>query len=788
MRLEIRSTPCLAAVVALAALSAPAASQAVQVDLAGSYVQRISVGAYTVEADELTTGTSSGDHTAFNGMDYPPIAADDLNLASYFARSSVADPTWTIDLGRWRDINGPAADFFLFEIGGNDAVDVQPILSDGSSGQWAALGGWSPTSYHVPAGANKGQQAYGLAFGITDLLGPGGAPLGLASALRGLRLRSAGVDGASFSAVDPSGGGTPAQFEKRWKITGERRVWHPLELWLRGPRASELDVQPNPFLDYRMQVLFRGPSGQTSIVQGFFDGDGEGGGEGQVWKARFAADEPGPWTFRVRFRSGPLVAVDPDPLAGSPIRPEDASGQFDVLPRDPAAPGFLKWGRLEYVGGHYLKFRDGPHFIKGGADSPENLLGYLGFDDAQDAGNLGILHRFEPHRQDWRPGDEAFAGNTTGYDSRGLTGALNYLASQGVNSVYAILMNLGGDGQDVAPFLGFAGSAFDDCHHDISRLHQWEQVFRHAQRRGIQLHLVPGETEPANEQWLDGGALGVERKLYYREMVARFGHHLAVKWNLCEENDFSDSKLSSFADWIDAQDPYDHPIAFHTHPDDFAQYGRLAGDPRFSASSVQYSPDLAGQHVETLRQLTAAAGRPWAIDMDENGPAATGLGPHNADDLRKRVLWDVYLSGGSLEWFLGSWSLPIGGDVTLEDFRTREPMWGYMAHARAFMEDHLPFWEMQPMDPLLSGESSAFGGGEVFARAGEVYAVYLPQADGAGALDLSAATGQFLKRWYDPRSGQLVGAPQIVQGGASVPVGSPPSAAGDDWVVWFEKL
>ena len=35
---------------------------------------------------------------------------------------------------------------------------------------------------------------------------------------------------------------------------------------------------------------------------------------------------------------------------------------------------------------------------------------------------------------------------------------------------------------------------------------------------------------------LDQGELGVERKLYCRELVARFGHALALNWNLGEEN------------------------------------------------------------------------------------------------------------------------------------------------------------------------------------------------------------------------------------------------------------
>ena len=49
------------------------------------------------------------------------------------------------------------------------------------------------------------------------------------------------------------------------------------------------------------------------------------------------------------------------------------------------------------------------------------------------------------------------------------------------------------------------------------------------------LHFVLNESEEANKRELDNGELGVERMLYYRELIARFGHHLSLQWNLCEE-------------------------------------------------------------------------------------------------------------------------------------------------------------------------------------------------------------------------------------------------------------
>ena len=78
-------------------------------------------------------------------------------------------------------------------------------------------------------------------------------------------------------------------------------------------------------------------------------------------------------------------------------------------------------------------------------------------------------------------------------------------------------------------------------HHDrfdVSKMAQWERVFEYGDQMGMYLHFKTQETE--NDQRMDGGALGRERKLYYRELIARFGHHLALNWNLGEENTNTD--------------------------------------------------------------------------------------------------------------------------------------------------------------------------------------------------------------------------------------------------------
>ena len=565
-------------------------------------------------------------------------------------------------------------------------------------------------------------------------------------------------------------------------LDGNPTVWSPLRLRFTGPAAAEGDDAPNPFLDYRLTVRFTAPSGRVYDVPGTFDGDGAGGAAGDQWVVRFAADEPGEWRTCASFRAGPAVAVDLNPVAGEPAAFDGAGGTFDVAPADPAAPGFFGLGRLEYAAGHHLKFRDGPYWIKGGSNSPENFLGYRGFEDTTDFGGnvAGFLHDYAAHVADWRPGDPTLPGAAD--EGKGIIGALNYLADQGVNSLYFLPMNLGGDGADTWPFV----APDDVTHYDLGKLAQWRVVFEHAQRRGIQLHFVLNETEPANREWLDrvpaaDGGILISRRLFYRELVARFADLPAIKWNLSEESVFTSDEALAYAGYLSALDWAGHPIALHNPAGWTGVYDELLGAPDFSATSIQYLADDAGALVEAWRAASAAAGRPWVIDMDENQPAQTGLTPDNAGPLRKEVLYDVLFSGGNIEWYAGYHALPAGGDLNLENFRTREDMWAYMRHARRFLEENTPFWLMAPADQLLTGEAADYGGGEVLALPGEIYAIYLPVASLPAALE--APNGNYTLRWFDPREGIFAGLPlDLAAEGGRIQLGLPPYTTGGDWV------
>ena len=95
---------------------------------------------------------------------------------------------------------------------------------------------------------------------------------------------------------------------------------------------------------------------------------------------------------------------------------------------------------------------------------------------------------------------------------------------------------------------------------------------------------------------------------------------------------------------------------------------------------------------------------------------------------------------------------------------------------------------MEPMDDLVTGAAEYQGKNnlvkaQVFAKTGEVYAIYVPVGDNTGTLDLSQAQGKFIQRWYNPRTGEFDPASKAIEGGKPVALGSPPKDVSEDWAI-----
>ena len=197
---------------------------------------------------------------------------------------------------------------------------------------------------------------------------------------------------------------------------------------------------------------------------------------------------------------------------------------------------------------------------------------------------------------------------------------------------------------------------------------------------------------------LDGGDLGQERKLYVRELVARFGYLLALNWNIGEENTQSSEQQLAMAMNLRDADPYGgHHIVVHTFPNGqegvypgaawkpLAVYRRVASD----GVECRARTDAAmGARLSRRRRnrgswrTTNKARRDLGVPPDPGYSGFAGKDAQGRDvgytlhDIRKYTLWGNLMAGGAgVEYYFG-YGLP-DNDLVAENFRSRDKSWDY---------------------------------------------------------------------------------------------------------------
>lgn len=573
---------------------------------------------------------------------------------------------------------------------------------------------------------------------------------------------------------------------------GDRRQWHRVSLTCTGFAANESDA--TTFTDYRFDVTFS--QGNTSIrVPGHFAADGDaadtGASDGETWRAYFSPPATGTWQYAVSFRNGSNVAVDEDPAAGTAMSEIDGiSGSFSVAASPTAGIDMRTRGLLQHRDGErYLRFAGtGDVYIEGGMDSPENIFGYSEFDNTtkfSDAGSCkGILHDFPSHAADWNTGDPTWANDR----GRSLIGLINYIASTGVNAIYIMANTVRGDGCDAHPWSEYNASGTVK-RFDVSKLDQWERALTHMTENGILIHVMTQETE--NDQLLNGGALGLERKLYYRELISRFGHHPALQWNLGEENTNTAAQVRAYADFIRALDPYAHPIFMHTFPGEKDRYDALLGHATFDGPTLQFgaiptdassSSGVYGMAADFIERSTQA-GKTWVVTFTEasgnNAPT-----PNTAVTSRQRVYWmwaSVMSGGAGFEWYLKNDGAGHAYDLAVEDLREFDEHWLQSGYLVSFFRDVLQqelAIDLQQLSPDNSVTSSTTDW--VLADPGEAYVVYLREG---GTTNINLPDNKsYAVLWFNPRTGErTVGT--TLQGPGNQFVGNPPTESSQDWAI-----
>ncbi len=482
-----------------------------------------------------------------------------------------------------------------------------------------------------------------------------------------------------YDVKDPETYGKPA------KHPGSVTKWECIEIEFTGP-VSSATGDPNPF-DIQADVVFTSPSDKEYVMPGFYDGDGKGGPDGSVWKVRFSADETGIWKFSLKSSNRILDSV---------------TGSFVVTPVPENAPDFYKWGRLEAVSTAsdnimYLKFREGPYWMKAGCDDPENFL-----------------------------------GNTQNYDSnKRRKEAVDYLSAKGINSLYIITNNIDGDSRDVWPWLGKTenearANGGQSSRFDIARLEEWRDLFDYMQEKGIVVYIVL-EDDSAWKEY--------DHARYYREMIARFSYLPGLIFNFNEEHNenYSRPEALEMMALLKKTDPFDHPVGIHNinQPDD--DYIRAAHIDFTSIQTGTAGSKAAPGPAEYNRLVTSwisrckdLSSRTLMIGIDEGRPEED-----------RRIWWSTYLSGGVWEaHVLGPYDRPMNAWDTI---------WTELGGTRKFMES-IPFWVMHP-------DSSVIREGKAFCLNHEdcVYALYLPNG---GPVKLNLPKGQnYTAEWWNPANG-----------------------------------
>ncbi|MBN1306690.1 MAG: DUF5060 domain-containing protein [Chitinispirillaceae bacterium] len=586
-------------------------------------------------------------------------------------------------------------------------------------------------------------------------------------------------------------------------ITGDTTDRHTMTVTVNGPGASETGTI-NPFTDYKLTVVFQYilSGAERYQVPGYYAADGNAGetgaSSGNIWKAHFTPQWPGAHIYTVYFRTGPNIALNDTLLAGTPIDGIDGdTGSFEFKEEGDDVPPDLKaLGRLDndkfknymvIVKNGYSEKRI---FLKSGTASPSNFLDYADFDNTP--GSV-YTKTFADHVADWTNGDPVWGGGQKG---KGIIGALNYLSSKGVNTVSFNTLTVGGTDSSIFPYISPDSLTRFDC----SKLDQWQTVFQHANSKGTIMELRTQMA--ANDKLLDNGDCGPARKLYYRELIARFAHNLGIIWNLGDENSQSIEQRAATANYIRRIDPHRYPsrpIILPVAEGAQAQAAQSLYNDTSWITGISLQTNYLNVHDETKKLVDSITAYDYngmnpklrSVTSDCQTPKETGVpadgftGTPSRDDIRKHVLWgNLMAKGAGVNYYFGSTA-----DLTCQNFRSYDKLWNYYRHAETFFRNYLLGNTLLLSNQLVSMSNSdnqlSNAPGYCLSLDGyQPFAVYLPTG-GNASLDLSTSTTSDTLRvwWYNPRSGGILQKGALLIGGGTVSLGNPPSDADNDWAL-----
>ncbi len=559
-------------------------------------------------------------------------------------------------------------------------------------------------------------------------------------------------------------------------ITGDLKQYHKTTITFEGPNLNE---SPETYLNYRMSVTLTSPNNETYVVPGYFAADGNAAEtsatKGNKWRIHFTPNQTGVWKYKVAFKTGKNIAVSRNTNTGKETSIHGESGQIKITPTDKTGNDFRAKGKLQYVNKDFAQFDNGSYYFEVGTDSPETFLEYNDFD------NTKARHDFREIALNYTEGDPSWKINK----GKGIIGAINYLAKQGMNVHYFLTMNITGDGKNAYPF----PNTTNYTTYDVSKLDQWQIVFDHMYNKGMVAEFVLSETE--NSNWFEDMEktertnFANSRKLYYREMVARFGY-LNIIYNIGEEanwasgdDQFSAQQVEEAAHYIDAISPYNDLISIHNGPSkDFSLYPALTALPKKSALTTislqaNYQTFAHGYgETKKIKDLSTANGKAWVVRYSE--PYSNHL--PNVDLWTKNALWASIIAGAA-----GVHYYSHNGDIKVDDYTLYAPYYKRMNYAKNFfLNNKVPFWDLENNNLALSN-------GYLLTNYKDYYILFLPEG-GTSTISIPGSN-VFSVTWFDPRNGGDLqnGSITRITSGNTISIGNAPNNKTSSWVVLIKK-
>jgi len=481
----------------------------------------------------------------------------------------------------------------------------------------------------------------------------------------------------------------------------------------------------NKFTDVDLRVTYYAPSGKQFDFWGFYDGNGEGGGDaqtGNVWKLRFMPNEAGLWKYEYTWSD--------DTRGGA--------GTFACV-KEGAGKGILQ------------PYKDNPHWFAYNGTGPVWLKSYY------ETGHGALGQDF-----DWIVDNVYSRLVEAGYNHL----QVNWLLSLCCFEQY---YQDGPEPETLDLALYREGDIFGTMNFDV-----WKRMERHLgwlNNRDVGVHMFLG-VDGSKNGGPDWGELSPEEKDWFAKyMVSRLAPYANLAgWNFVWETPGNrEDRELGFVRLIEQYDIFNH---LRTYEDEMPR------DNEYHRSEYTYAAvenhKIAADDKDMERHLWK---EPWTHHMAsllgyEGKPVFMSEGnalwrrywqrrTHATQDDLRQSAWACATAGASFTWcgHSGEERLYAYGPEGLP-LSEYNPYWKserYISILADVMKNEVEFYTMKPHDPLL-GDHDAL---EIYALAepGRQYLVFSTEGD---PFSLEIERGTYSRVvWIDAKTGEKVVAGEI---------------------------